>query len=132
VVASEEGAASRFEDESLQRLEATVLMAGRTFVRLELPAPWASTTIPLPDSELEKGETVLVAGRADTELDQVRAPKPGDPIETQPGFRVLAVAVRRDDATRHLEVPWPSDAPAAASTAAPADIAPDENDWSDV
>lgn len=120
-------AAARFEDASLQRLEATVLLASRTFVRLELPAPWAPTTIPLPDADLAKGETVLVAGHPDAELDQQRAPRPGASLEQQPGFRVLVVAAR----SRHFAVVWPTSAPADA---APSD-APDlgaENDWSDV
>jgi hypothetical protein len=123
---------SRFADESLQRLEASVLLVSRTFVRLELPAPWASTTIPLPDAELAKGDTVMVAGREDAELDQLRAPRPGEPVEKQPGFRVLVVALPGEGGSRHVEVAWPSEAPAEPPPDAPADVAPDENDWSDV
>jgi hypothetical protein len=128
VVDSDDGAASRFEDESLERFEATVLLASRTFVRLELPAPWASTTIPLPAAELAKGDTLRVAGRPDAELDQLRAPKPGEPVEKQPGFRVLVVVL---PGPRHVDVPWPSDA-AAEAKQVDAEVADDENDWSDV
>jgi hypothetical protein len=131
VPASDDGAASRFGDESFQRLEAIVLLASRTFVRLELPAPWAPTTIPLPEAELGKGETLMVAGRADAELDQLRAPKPGESVEQQPGFRVLVVALRTEDGPQYLDVPWPSDA-AAEPPVIDAEVAPDEDDWSDV
>ncbi len=124
----DDDAAARFEDGSLQRLDATVLLVSRTFVRLELPAPWASTTIPLPAAELAKGDSVRVAGRADAELDQLRAPRPGEPVEKQPGFRVLVVEL---PGPRYVEVPWPPDA-APEPPPQGAEVADDENDWSDV
>lgn len=130
--APDDAAAARFDDESLLRLEAKVLFAGRTFVRLELPEPWASTTIPLPDADLAEGQTVKVAGRADAELDQLRAPRPGEPVEKQPGFRVLVVALPDDGGTRHVEVAWPTDAATDAPLPEAAPVAADEDDWSDV
>jgi hypothetical protein len=120
--------ASRFEDESLQRLEATVLLVSRTFVRLELPQPWAPTTIPLPDAELEKGQTVRIAGHPDEKLDQMRSPEPGESVEKQPGFRVLVVV----DGERHLEVTWPTEAPDEPPPIEAGTVAADEDDWSDV
>ena len=117
----ESAAVSRFEAQDLTRLDGTVLLASRSFVRLELPAPWAQTTIPLRDAELSKGELVAVAGHADAELDQF---KEGERL---PGFRVVVV---KTVGPRHLLVPWPqAETPKEEPVGT---VAADEDDWSDV
>jgi hypothetical protein len=119
-------AASRFEAADLTRLDATVLLASRSFVRLELALPWAQTTIPLRDSGLSNGELVAVAGHPDPELDQSRPPSPGEPVQTFPGFRVQVV---KTVGPRHLAVEWPE---AEAPAQPVGTVAADEDDWSDV